>query len=59
MKKPTLPPLPEPRTITLSVKVRRSMLEALTKAAKANSRSKSGLAEAVLEQWLRGEGYLK
>lgn len=59
VKKTSLPPPPEPRTYTLSVKVRHSTAEALTKAAKANSRTKSALAEVVIEQWLKAEGFLK
>jgi hypothetical protein len=59
MKKSSLPPLPEPRAITVSIKVKRSTFAALEKAAGAHSRTKSGLAEAVIEQWLKGEGFLK
>jgi hypothetical protein len=33
--------------------------EALTTAAKKHDRSKASLAEAVLEQWQREEGFLK
>ena len=59
MKKPTLPPPPEPRTVPLSLKVRKSVAEALAKAAKANSRTKSALGEAIIEHWLRENGFLK
>jgi hypothetical protein len=59
MKKPTLPPPPEARTVTLSVKIKKSTSEALAKAAKTNSRTKSALAETVLEAWLRQEGFLR
>jgi hypothetical protein len=41
------------------MKVRKSPAEALEKAAKTNSRAKASLVEAVLEQWLRAEGFLK
>lgn len=59
MKKKTIPPPPEPRDTAISLKVKRSTAIAFTKAAKANSRTKSALAEVLIEQWLRDEGYLK
>jgi hypothetical protein len=59
MKKQTLPPPPETRTVVLSMKIRKSMADALEKAAKANSRSKNALVETVMEQWLRDGGFLK
>jgi hypothetical protein len=59
MKKLALPPAPERRTIVLSMKVKKSTAAALEKAAKAASRSKASVAEAVLEQWLRENGFLK
>jgi hypothetical protein len=58
-KSMSLPPRPEARTIVLSMKIKPSMAEALVKASKANARSKASIAEAVLEQWLKAEGYLK
>jgi hypothetical protein len=54
-----LPPPPETRTAVLSMKIRKSMADALEKAAKANLRSKNAVVETVVEQWLREEGFLK
>lgn len=60
MKKSTsLPPRPEVRSVVLSIKVRPSLAAALEKAAKANARPKASVMEAVLENWLKEEGYLK
>jgi hypothetical protein len=54
-----LPPRPETRSVTLSMKVKPSLAAALAKAAKANTRSKASVVETVIEQWLKNEGYLK
>jgi hypothetical protein len=51
--------VPAKRTFVLSLKIRESTAEALTTAAKKHDRSKASLAEAVLEQWQREEGFLK
>jgi hypothetical protein len=59
MKKPAIPPRPEPRTVVLSIKIKKSTAVALEKAAKAASRSKASVLEFTLEQWLRENGYLK
>jgi predicted transcriptional regulator len=59
MKKPNIPPRPEPRTAVLSIKVKKSTAVALEKAAKAASRSKASVMEFALEQWLRENGFLK
>jgi hypothetical protein len=60
MEKPSaLPPRPEIRSVTLSLKVKPSLAGALAKAAKANARSKASVVEAVLEQWLKANGFLQ
>jgi hypothetical protein len=59
MKKLPMPPRPETRSVTLSMKVKPSLAEALAKAAKANERKKATVVEFVLEGWLREHGYLK
>jgi hypothetical protein len=60
MKKPSaLPPRPETRSVTLSMKVKPSLAGALIKAAKATARSKASVVETVLEQWLKTNGFLK
>jgi hypothetical protein len=58
MKK-ALPPKPEPKTITVTIKVRASTNKALMAAAKGNDRSKSELVGELTELWLREHGYLK
>jgi uncharacterized protein (DUF1778 family) len=60
MKKlPSMPPRPETRSVTLSMKVRPNEKATIHAAAKANERSKATVVEFVLEQWLRANGYLK
>ncbi|HEV7910320.1 MAG TPA: hypothetical protein VGP28_04365 [Methylocella sp.] len=60
MKNPSvLPPRPETRSVTLSMKVKPSIAGALGKAAKANARSKASVVETVLEQWLKANRFLK
>jgi hypothetical protein len=58
MKK-VLPPKPEPKTITVTIKVRASTNKSLVSAAKDNGRSKSELVGDLVEIWLRENGYLK
>ena len=58
MKK-ALPPKPEPKTITVTIKVRASTHKALIVAAKENDRSKSELVGELVEIWLKEHGYLK
>ncbi|MFZ0494984.1 MAG: hypothetical protein WBE80_15140 [Methylocella sp.] len=54
-----LPPPPEPRTVPVSLKVQKTVNEALAKAAKSNGRTRSAMAQAIIEAWLREEGFLK
>lgn len=58
MKK-VLPPKPEPKTITVTIKVRESVSKALVTAAKDNGRSKSEFVSDLIEVLLRENGYLK
>jgi hypothetical protein len=59
VKKPSLPPLPETRTVALSIKIKKSTAVALERAVKVTARSKASLVETVVEQWLRDNGFLK
>jgi uncharacterized ParB-like nuclease family protein len=54
-----LPPPPEPKTVSISLKVQKSVNEALAKAAKSHGRTRSALAQAIIEAWLRESGFLK
>lgn len=54
-----LPPPPEPRTVPISIKVQKSVNEALAKAAKSHGRTRSAMAQAVIEAWLKESGFLK
>jgi hypothetical protein len=54
-----LPPPPEPRTVSISLKVQKSVNDALAKASKANGRTRSAMAQEVIKAWLSEEGFLK
>lgn len=54
-----LGPAPNYASPHLTIKIRPSAAAALVKAAKAHARPKSAIAETVIEQWLRAEGFLK
>jgi hypothetical protein len=54
----TIPPKPEPKTEPLALKVKKSTKRALEKAAAKHGYTKSGMAEAIIEVWLRNEGWL-
>jgi hypothetical protein len=54
-----IPGPPEPKTVPISIKVQATVNEALAKAAAKHGRTRSAMAQAVLETWLREEGYLK
>jgi hypothetical protein len=54
-----LPPPPEPKTVAISMKVQKSVNDALARAAKAHGRTRSAMAQAIIEAWLRDEGFLK
>jgi hypothetical protein len=58
MKK-VLPPKPEPKTITVTIKVRAGTNKALIVAARSNDRSKSELVGEITELWLKENGYLR
>jgi hypothetical protein len=53
-----IPAKPEPRTTSLSLKVRERTYEALGRAAVKHGRSKSSMGEAIIEAWLKAQKYL-
>jgi hypothetical protein len=59
MKKPVIPPPLAPRSVAMSLKVRRATSEALAKAARDNSRTRSAMGEVIIEIWLKEHSYLK
>jgi hypothetical protein len=48
-----------PKTPSLGIRVQPETKKALEKAAKADMRSVSSLAEKIIVEWLRANGYLK
>jgi hypothetical protein len=52
-------PKAEPRDTALSLRVKRSVRDAIAEAAIADGRSSSALVEMVMTEWLREQGWLK
>lgn len=50
---------PEKREAPLSIRIKPSVREAMTKAATAEQRSVSQLAEIILGGWLKEKGFIK
>jgi len=67
MKKPTKTPTvparstaaPGSRTANLAVRVSSELLEALSRVAAGEERTKSQMAEIILRRWLQEKGELK
>ena len=49
----------EPRDTALSLRVKRTVRDAIAEAAVADGRSSSALVEMVMSEWLKEKGYLK
>ena len=49
----------EPRDTALSLRVKRSVRDAIAEAAVADGRSSSALVELVMIEWLKERGWLK
>lgn len=59
VKKPTPRPKAEPRDAALSLRIRRTVRDAIAQAAVDDGRSSSALVEMVMLEWLREKGFLK
>jgi hypothetical protein len=59
VKKSTLRPKAEPRDTALSLRIRRTVRDAIAQAAFDDGRSSSALVEMVMLEWLREKGFLK
>ncbi|MGA3342388.1 MAG: hypothetical protein ABSD11_17665 [Methylocella sp.] len=59
MAKKVQPPSPELREAPLSIRIKPSVKLALDKAAEADRRSVSAMAEMLLEEILKAKGFLK
>jgi hypothetical protein len=57
-KKPTKPK-PEPRDTALSLRIKRTVRDAISQAAIDDGRSSSALVEIVMTDWLKEKGFLK
>jgi hypothetical protein len=58
-KKPPPAKKPEPRDTALSLRIKRTVRDAIAQAAIDDGRSSSALVERVMTDWLRTKGYLK
>jgi hypothetical protein len=58
-KKPSPAKKPEPRDTALSLRIKRTVRDAIAQAALDDGRSSSSLVERVMQDWLKGHGYLK
>jgi hypothetical protein len=59
MAKKPIKPKAEPRDTALSLRVKRSVRDAIAEAAIADGRSSSALVERVMSEWLKENGYLE
>jgi hypothetical protein len=50
---------PEPRDTPLSLRIKKSVREALAEAAATDQRPVSAMAEIILQSWLKENGFLK
>jgi hypothetical protein len=54
-----IPPRPEPKSEPLSLKLKKSSLDALIKVAEEHGYTKSAMAETIIDIFLRERGLLK
>ena len=59
MVKKLVRPKAEPRDTALSLRVKRSVRDAIAEAAISDGRSSSALVEMVMSEWLKEKGFLK
>jgi hypothetical protein len=59
MVKKIVRPKAEPRDTALSLRVKRTVRDAIAEAAIADGRSSSALVEMVMSEWLAERGFLK